>query len=123
MPPPEEPVPRWTGLEAGDVPIGLWLVAALIFGFGDCLTYALAFGVGARDVNPLTARLVNALGGSLWFFVLVKTAGLAGLFFLSYYVLRRYGWLVAAFLCALGSYLVLTNLIAFFATISVARSP
>ncbi len=112
----EESVPRRAGFEA-DMPIGLWLAAILIFGFGDCLTYALAFGVGAREVNPLTAKLINALGGSLWFFVLVKTAVLAGLFFLSYYVLRRYGWLVPAFLCALGIYLVLTNLIAFFTII------
>lgn len=114
MPPAEEPVPRWAGFEAADVPIGLWLAAALIFGFSDCLTYSLAFGVGARDVNPLTARLMNVLGDNLWFFVLVKTAVLAGLFFLSHYVLKRYGWLVPAFLCILGIYLVLTNLFAFF---------
>ncbi len=113
----EESVPRRAGFEAADMPVGLWLAAILIFGFGDCLAYSLAFGVGAREVNPLTARLINALGGSLWFFVLVKTAVLAGLFFLSYYVLRRYGWLVPAFLCALGIYLVLTNLIAFFTII------
>ena len=100
-----------------DVPVALWVAAILLFGFGDSLTSALAFSAGAYEGNWLMVQLVGMLGGSLWAFIAVKTAVLAILFFVSYYMLPRHGWLVAAILCVVGSYLVLNNLITFFTII------
>ncbi len=109
----EQTVPSRAGIKQADIPVGLWVAAILIFGLGDSLTSALAFRTGGYEGNSL----IGLLGGSLWAFVVVKTGVLAGLFFLSYYMLPRHGWLVPALLCAVGLYLVVSNLIAVFTII------
>ena len=113
----ERRAPSVRDIELPDIPVSLWIAAILIFGFGDSLTSTLTFSVGAHEVNPLMVSLVSVFGGRLWTFILVKTAALAGLFFLSYYMLPRHGWLVPTLLCVVGTYLVISNLIAFFTII------
>ncbi len=117
----DESVQRIRGQETGKrrawengLPVGLWVAAILIFGFGDSLTSALAFSIGASEANPLLTNLMRMLGDGLWSFIVVKTAVLAALFFLSYCSLPQYGWLVPIFLCCSGTYLTVNNLIAFF---------
>lgn len=113
----ERPAHWWSIISLSDIPLTLWIAAILLFGFGDSLTSVLAFSVGAYEANPLMVGLVQVFGGSLWAFVAVKTMVLLALFFLSYYALPGHGWLVPTLLSVIGTYLVLSNLIAFFTRI------
>ncbi len=100
-----------------EFPVGLWIAAILIFGFGDSLTSTLAFSAGAHEANPIMVSLLQVLGGSFWGFIVIKTLIMTVLFVISYYLLDRWAWLIALLLCAIGSFLVLNNLIAYFSAI------
>ncbi len=91
----------------------VWVPALLFYGFGDVLTSALAFAVGAEEANPL-ARVLVGLPGGIWIFALAKTAILVLLLFISHYKLGRYYWIISAILTILGGYLVGKNLLVFF---------
>ena len=58
------------------------------------------------------ASLVSMFGGSIVAFVLVKTVILAALAFISFKMVKKHGWLIPGMLCAVGGYLVFSNLMA-----------
>jgi len=95
-----------------DAALALWIPALLFYGFGDVLTSALAFSVGAQEANPL-ARVFVTLPGGIWIFALVKTVIIVLLLFLAYYGLKKYYWIVPIILTIVGGYLVGHNVLAF----------
>lgn len=93
----------------------LWLVAAVLYGFGDTVTSYLVFTVGGAEANPIM-KFFLSLGG-IPAFVAGKTLIMAGLFALSVFVfspLRRSGWVIPIIAALGGGYLVVHNLIVLF---------
>ena len=93
----------------------LWLVAAVLYGFGDTVTSYLVFKVGGAEANPIM-RFFLGLGG-IPPFVAAKTLIMAGLFALSVFVfspLKRSGWVIPIITAIGGGYLVVHNLIVLF---------
>ncbi len=94
-------------------PLTLWWIPAFIFyGFGDVLTSALCFAVGATETNPI-ARTLLELSAGIVIFAVVKTVILLFLIFASYYYIRKYGWIIPCILTIIGIFLVANNIIVF----------
>lgn len=88
----------------------LWVPAALIFGVGDIVTTRLALSLGAVESNEIVRFLIDEFGGNLWAFVILKTVILLVLLFLSFAALGKFRWVMPAFLCCSGAFLLLYNL-------------
>ena len=102
----EEAPEEWIPL-----PLLLWWIPALVFyGFGDVLTSRLCVAVGAMEANPI-AKLLLGLPSGLIIFSLFKTVVILILVFISYYFMRRYGWIIPLILTLVGIYLVANNVI------------
>lgn len=100
--------------EFWEVPMALllwWIPALIFYGFGDTLTSALCFGVGATEANPLMATLMGPFGGGMASFVVVKSIILIALVLLSWYYLKKHSRVIPAVLSVLGGYLVGHNLL------------
>jgi len=98
-------------------PLTLWWIPAFIFyGFGDVLTSALCYAVGATETNPI-ARALLELPAGIVIFALVKTVILLFLVFVSYYYMRKYGWIIPCILTIIGVFLVANNIIVFLSAV------
>lgn len=102
----ERVLPKTSDVSA---PIILWLLALLLFGFGDTLTSIMVFGRGGYEANPLMAGLVSTFGGGIVTFVIIKTVVVIALAVISFVFLPKHGWVVPTLLCAMGAYLVVHN--------------
>lgn len=98
--------------EEGALPLGWWVPAIVLFGFGDTLTSALVFGRGGTELNPFM-RAVLSLPGGLWSFAIVKTVIIGVLMFIAAQSQGITRWLIPFITAAVGSYLVWHNLLQF----------
>ena len=97
--------------EAGTSFSWLWVPALLFLGFGDTLTSYLVFAAGGREANPFLVAVMHPFGGGMTSFVVVKAIILVALVLLSWYGLKKQGWIVPAALSILGGYLVGHNIL------------
>ena len=91
-----------------------WLLAIVLFGFGDTLTSLMVFARGGTEANPLMSLLLHLVGNNIWGFVVIKTLAVVALLYLSYKQVKSKAWVIPAVASALGGYLVLNNLVQFF---------
>lgn len=91
----------------------LWILAILLFGFGDTLLSTMVFAKGGHEINPLMVFTVRMFGGNLFAFVMIKAIILIVLAFISFKVSRKQGLLIPSVLCFVGIFLVFSNLMAY----------
>jgi hypothetical protein len=92
---------------------GLWVLAILLFGFGDTLLSTMVFAKGGYEANPLMGNLVTMLGGSMISFVIIKTVVVVVLALISFKFFKKHGWLIPAILIVIGAFLVISNFMAY----------
>ena len=87
----------------------LWVMAALLFGFGDTLTSVLVFSQGGYESNPVLAVLLSLLGRSIWAFVMVKIVVFFVLLLTAYGAKTARSWVTPLIVSVTGGFLVLSN--------------
>ena len=87
----------------------LWVMAALLFGFGDTLTSVLVFSQGGYESNPVLAVLLSLLGRSIGAFVMVKTVAFFVLLVTAYGAKTARSWMTPLIVSVTGGFLVLSN--------------
>lgn len=94
----------------------LWVLAILLFGFGDTVTSVMVFRAGGAEGNVLLAHVLRLVGSSLWAFLALKLTASTGIIVASR-IDARTELIASVATIAVGAYLVLQNL----AALSAAR--
>ncbi len=63
----------------------LWALAILFFGFGDTFTSLMVFQRGGAEGNFLMGTVLALLGQTVWAFLLIKAAAMAGIVIIARY--------------------------------------